>query len=362
MKQPLFLIKNQERNFYLPPEFCLIDGVSDDIKKGRGMRDALAQTRIAPQEKVNKIQAMCKELLAQKCIKEWGIELEYDAQAMKTEIMCPPKIWKNNQIINCDEQVLRRLPIQHPVNLQKDQWVMIYAQRNEGEAQKVFDTMSMACRQLGIKIEEPHWIWLENENDAEELDHWLLEYLVDEKTKKFRHPTIALTILGFERNYPMYKLAFDKYRIPSQVVTMRNARSFNASKASNIIRQMNSKVRGDLFNMKFPDVIDASRTMLIGIDVCHSGKQSVVGFAASTNKELSQYYSDYLLVPKGTEIIKDKMIALIKKAIDAYANSNKGKKPTNFIIYRDGVSDVQRDMVLAQELPQLRMVISDLYN
>ena len=80
---------------------------------------------------------------------------------------------------------------------------------------------------------------------------------------------------------------------------MRNAKSFNASKASNILRQMNSKVRGDLFNMKFPEVVDKSRTMLIGIDVCHSGRQSVVGFAASTNKELSQYYSDYLLVPKG---------------------------------------------------------------
>ena len=58
-KQPLFLIKNQERNFYLPPEFCLIDGVPDEIRKGRGMRDALAQTRITPEQKVKKIQKMC---------------------------------------------------------------------------------------------------------------------------------------------------------------------------------------------------------------------------------------------------------------------------------------------------------------
>lgn len=46
--QPLFLIKNQDKNFYLPPEFCLIDGVSEEVRKGRGMRDALAQTRITP--------------------------------------------------------------------------------------------------------------------------------------------------------------------------------------------------------------------------------------------------------------------------------------------------------------------------
>ena len=49
MKQPLFMIKNQDRNFYLPPELCLVDGVPDDIRKGRGMRDALAQTRITPE-------------------------------------------------------------------------------------------------------------------------------------------------------------------------------------------------------------------------------------------------------------------------------------------------------------------------
>ena len=77
---------------------------------------------------------------------------------------------------------------------------------------------------------------------------------------------------------------------------------------------------------------------------------------------MSQYYSDYLLVPKGTEIIQNKMIELIRKAISSFESSNKGLKPTNFIIYRDGVSDVQRDMVLAQELPQLRTVIADLYN
>jgi hypothetical protein len=46
--QPLFLIKIGENNFYLPPEFCLVDGVTEDIKKSAGMRDALKATRINP--------------------------------------------------------------------------------------------------------------------------------------------------------------------------------------------------------------------------------------------------------------------------------------------------------------------------
>merc|ERR1711981_1323066 len=108
--------------------------------------------------------------------------------------------------------------------------------------------------------------------------------------------------------------------------------------------------------------MNSLRTMLIGIDVCHSGRQSVVGFAASKNQAMSQYYSDYLLVPKGQEIIDNKMKDLIRKAIGSFENNNKGKRPTNFIVYRDGVGDSMREQVLSREIPQLREVIADLYN
>lgn len=40
--QPLFEIKQGDNNkFYLPPEFCFVDGVSDEIRKSPGMRTAL---------------------------------------------------------------------------------------------------------------------------------------------------------------------------------------------------------------------------------------------------------------------------------------------------------------------------------
>ena len=47
--------------------------------------------------------------------------------------------------------------------------------------------------------------------------------------------------------------------------------------------------------MKFPEAMKKTRTMLIGIDVCHSGPNSVVGFAASNNREMSQYYSQNII-------------------------------------------------------------------
>lgn len=57
----------------------------------------------------------------------------------------------------------------------------------------------------------------------------------------------------------------------------------NMSVASNVLRQINSKLGGDLFNLKLSREL-LSRTMLIGIDVCHSGPQSIVGFCATVNQ------------------------------------------------------------------------------
>ena len=53
--QPCFLVKMGDQDQYLPSEFCLLDGVPDSIRKGAGMRDALAMTRINPKDKIRQI-------------------------------------------------------------------------------------------------------------------------------------------------------------------------------------------------------------------------------------------------------------------------------------------------------------------
>lgn len=127
------------------------------------------------------------------------------------------------------------------------------------------------------------------------------------------------------------------------MVTVRNGSKFNLSKATNILRQINSKVGGDLFQIKFPETFDKKRTMLIGIDVCHSGPNSIVGFSASTNREMSQYYSEHIVQKKGQEIVQSRMKEALKNAIQVFAQFHKREFPTNFILFRDGVGDAMRD-------------------
>jgi hypothetical protein len=56
------------------------------------------------------------------------------------------------------------------------------------------------------------------------------------------------------------------------------------SVASNIMKQINSKIGGESIRVKFPEFMNKFKVMIIGIDVCHQGKNSMVGFSASTNK------------------------------------------------------------------------------
>lgn len=85
--------------------------MTEDIRKSAGMRDALKKTRIDPDEKVKRIQKMCKELFTQKCITDWGLQIELEPVKLKTEILAEPRIFKANSVIKCDEITLRKLPI-----------------------------------------------------------------------------------------------------------------------------------------------------------------------------------------------------------------------------------------------------------
>ena len=62
-RQPLFVVKMGNDFLYLPPEFTIIDGVPDHIRKGPGMREALMQTKLSPRDRMERIQRMLHTLM-----------------------------------------------------------------------------------------------------------------------------------------------------------------------------------------------------------------------------------------------------------------------------------------------------------
>ena len=361
-KQPLFLVKVAGNDTMLPTEFCLLDNVPDYVRKSPAMRDALALTRIDPQEKIHRIQEMVRTLQSQKAVKDWNIVIEQEPVTMKTNVLGAPTMISDRQLIVCDEKTLRKAAISKAVDLRKDRWIMVYenTQRMFDIADGIFKSLQQASGQLKIVVEDPYWIELSKETNREELDFKIQEYMMG--SKQFEHPIMCLMVVNRESTYPMFKEVMLQYRIPSQVITARNGSKFNLSKATNILRQVNSKSGGDLFYLKFPEKMNGRRTMLIGIDVCHAGPQSIVGFSASINRELSQYYSDYLIQRKGQEIVVDNMVEPILAAIKVFAQNHDNEYPEQIVIYRDGVGDAQRNQVLATEVTQFEEAIYRVYN
>jgi aubergine-like protein len=85
--------------------------------------------------------------------------------------------------------------------------------------------------------------------------------------------------------------------------------------------------------------------MLLGIDVAHAGKNSIVGFCATVNRELSQYFSEKIIQKKGTELVGKNLCNALKNAFLAYQRNN-GRYPEHIILYRDGVGDSMRKQVM----------------
>jgi aubergine-like protein len=131
----------------------------------------------------------------------------------------------------------------------------------------------------------------------------------------------------------------------------------------NIVRQINAKLGGDLWRMSFGKEI-SQKTMLVGIDVCHKGKQSIIGFVATYDQYLCKYYTQASVQgQKGQEIISSNILQeYYGSALQAYRDYNQGQLPDHIFIYRDGVGDSMRKQVIQFELDQLKKIMTDEYD
>lgn len=158
-------------------------------------------------------------LSKQNAMRNWGLQVEEVPITLDSFVLGAPQmqLLSSGQIIQCDEQTLKRLPIQKAVDLLQEEWIMIYQhperpgpknRSNYEIADSIFNTFQQSCGMLKVKVEEPYFIELEQENDYREVKNKLLEYMMAGPNSLFRHPKIIVVVLGYENNYSMYKELF----------------------------------------------------------------------------------------------------------------------------------------------------------
>jgi hypothetical protein len=106
-------------------------------------------------------------------------------------------------------------------------------------------------------------------------------------------------------------------------------------------------------------IISEGKTMVVGLDVTHPSPgsrdtaPSVAGIVASVDKFLGQWPADFRIQESRKEMISG-LEAMFLGRLVLWQKKNRGSLPTSIIVYRDGVSEGQYQLLLEQELPQIR--------
>ena len=112
-------------------------------------------------------------------------------------------------------------------------------------------------------------------------------------------------------------------------------------------------------------IIREKKTMVVGIDVTHpspgssSNAPSVAGIVASVDEWLGQWPAD-LRVQAAREEMVESLDTLFKSRLRLWEKRN-GNLPENILVYRDGVSEGQYNLVLEKELPALKKGCEEVY-
>ncbi|ESK90163.1 argonaute-like protein [Moniliophthora roreri MCA 2997] len=103
-------------------------------------------------------------------------------------------------------------------------------------------------------------------------------------------------------------------------------------------------------------------TMLVGIDVTHPGPGSVKGtpsiaaVVASIDQHFAQYPASMELQESKKEMVTN-LAKMIYERLQLFASRN-GQPPQRVLVYRDGVSEGQFQIVVDEELPAIRSAFS----
>ncbi|EOA82417.1 uncharacterized protein SETTUDRAFT_173223 [Exserohilum turcica Et28A] len=138
---------------------------------------------------------------------------------------------------------------------------------------------------------------------------------------------------------------------------------------ANVALKFNLKLGG--VNQKVENknlgIIEQNKTMVVGIDVTHpapgsaSNAPSVSAMVASVDNVLGQWPAT-LRIQKSRQENVDDLAGMLKSRLELWRTKGRHQAlPENILIYRDGVSEGQYDMVLAEELPQLRKACQEMY-
>jgi eukaryotic translation initiation factor 2C len=190
------------------------------------------------------------------------------------------------------------------------------------------------------------------------------------KTSGRAPPTIVFVVLPSVNTaiYRRLKYACDvQYGLVNFCVVASKFARANAQYHANVALKVNLKLggRNQTLQKDKLGIIAEGKTMVVGIDVTHpapgssANAPSVASIVASVDPFLAQWPAD-LRIQKGRQERVSELAELMASRLNLW-RAKQGQLPENILVYRDGVSEGQYQMVVQEELPELRKACEKLY-
>ncbi|KAJ5114477.1 hypothetical protein NUU61_000236 [Penicillium alfredii] len=387
---PVVNVGTREKPVYLPVEVCEVEagqpvGTKLNASQTANML-AFAVRGRKPAENAQSIVTKGVDLLGlgeplNKTLSTFGVQPSTELITVHGRVLGAPKIYYKDTklaqkavIAMFGSWSMRQIRFTRPVTMKSWTWLYIDAPgaRNLWPSPNALNESLMELtnnlRDLGIAADSSKpgtRIQLTGNNDAA-----AIESAVRNLQEKHQ-PSLILGIL-YGKDIALYNCIKQVCDVRCGVrnvnVLAEKFRGANDQYCANVGLKINLKLGGVNQSLNTSDLsfISEGRTMLVGIDVTHpspgssSSAPSVAGVVASVDSSLAQWPAEIRIQTARQEMVAD-LDTLLRSRLQHWARCNENRFPENIVVYRDGVSEGQYDIVLDRELPQLKSACAALY-
>ncbi|KAK2802442.1 hypothetical protein FQN51_004505 [Onygenales sp. PD_10] len=385
---PVVNVGSKERPSYLPADVCMVlPGQPATLNLGSSQtQDMIRFTVRRPGVNAAFISSKGPKVLGSAAqdsnLTGFGLTVKPGLITVPGRVLTgPPLRYKANKTIIPAHGSWNMQQIQFTSSNKLTQWSYLWIQpapqsqpqtsfATEKDLRSHLKSFAQKLQKAGIPVTEP----MNGQNMQLTGIHSTDEAEVEDKIRRFATnqyaPKFILVILPYSTSlYDRIKYLCDvKWGIHSVCVIASKFMRQDEKYSSNVALKFNLKLGGinQTIDRSKLGVIAEGKTMVVGIDVTHpspgssANAPSVAAIVASVDENLAQWPADIRIQTARQEMVSG-LDELLKSRLSLWAARHRGAYPENILVYRDGVSEGQYQVVLDQELPLLQKACRDIY-
>ncbi|KAL4977719.1 ribonuclease H-like domain-containing protein [Aspergillus desertorum] len=373
---------------YLPVEVCeVVSGQPAKTKLSSNQTRQMLNFAVrSPAQNAQSIVTKGTETLglldpANPTLMDFGIQTKPSLITVPGRVLAPPDVYYKDEKSK-DKQIapvygswnMKSIRFSTGSNLQSWACILITAGlkqhfQNSDDLDDCLHRFAKKLKEVGVNANPP--VFKSRLHISKENAESVIDAKIDEILRQHQ-PNLILTILPFNDTalYNCIKKACDiRHGVRNVNVLAEQFCKRNEQYFANVGLKFNLKLGGvnQVVRPNQLGIIGEGKTMLVGIDVTHpspgsaKGAPSVAAMVASVDSSLGQWPAEIRIQREARTEMVDALDSMLKEHLRRWAANHNGEYPENIIVYRDGVSEGQYDLVTEKELPLLKNACKDIY-